>query len=320
MHLVLSNVTKGLWELFSGDFGVMGIKPEPYIMSKGAGTTIGREIANGRATVPLTQARALRDIQLHWKSYMASDWLFFLRSVGEVILCSRIPDEILMTFMHLCQAARLMFRTSGLSEEELRTVERHLKNFCRDFYKYINAERPERVRVCLPVVAALFDVVPNMRACCPAWSYWQFPIERLIGTLPDLVRSNSEPYAALTNAIVHKYNKELITRYAQTYAKQKWADATGKPVAAVREVPTGAYKLSEAPYPPVYLLPPRHDPAHLTGLELERMREVLSLEGIEAVPNQALAKKYFALKLARGQVAGTTKQASRRNYRRNHLV
>jgi len=65
MHLVLSNVTKRLWELFSGEFAVMGSKPEPYIMSKEAVTTIGREIANGRATVPLTQARDLRDIKLH---------------------------------------------------------------------------------------------------------------------------------------------------------------------------------------------------------------------------------------------------------------
>jgi len=213
-----------------------------------------------------------------------------------------------------------MFRPSGLSEEELRTVERHLKNLCRDFYKYIYAERAERLRVCVPVVAALLDVAPNLRACGPAWSYWQFPIERLIGTLPDLIRSKSEPYAALTNVIAHKYNTELITRYAQTYAQQEWADATGKPVAAVWEVPTGAYKLSEASYPPVYLLPPRHDPAHLTGLELARRPEVLSLQGIGAVPNQVLAKKYFGLKLARGQVAGTTKQASPRNYLRNHLV
>ena len=169
-------------------------------------------------------------------------------------------------------------------------------------------------------MAALLNFVPNMRACGPAWSYWQFPIERLIGTLPDLIRSKSDPDAAPTIAVAHKYNTELITRYAQTYAQQEWADAIGKPVAAVREVPAGAFKSSEASYPPVYLLPLRHDPAHLTGLELESMREVLSLEGIEAVPNQALAKKYFGLKLARGQVAGTTKQASRLDYRRNHLV
>jgi len=244
-----------------------------------------------------------------------------LLSVGEVILSSHIPDEIFKTFMHLRQAARPMFRPSGVSEEELKTVELHLKNFFRDFYyKYIYSERPERLRLCLPVVAALLDVLPNMRASGPAWSYWQFPIETLIGTLLDLIRSKSEPYAALTNAIVHKYNTELITRYAQTYVQQEWADATGKPVAPVREVPTKAYKLFEASYPPVYLLLPRIDPAHLTGLELARMREVLSLEGIEAVPNQVLAKKYFGLKLARGQVAGPTKQASRRNYRRNHLV
>ena len=112
-----------------------GSKPKPFIMSKKALTHIGGEIANGRATVRLTQARALWDIKLHWKTYKASDWLLFLLSRGEVILCSRIPQENFKTYMHLCQPARLMFRPSGLSEEELRTVERHLKNVCRDFYK-----------------------------------------------------------------------------------------------------------------------------------------------------------------------------------------
>jgi len=31
MHLVLSNVTQRLWELFSGTFGIMSTTPEPYI-------------------------------------------------------------------------------------------------------------------------------------------------------------------------------------------------------------------------------------------------------------------------------------------------
>ena len=71
--------------------------------------------------------------------------------------------------------------------------------------------------------------------------------------------------------------------------------------------------------PAVQLLPPRQAPAPLTGMELERMREVLALEGIADVPDQIVAKKYCGLKLVRGQVAGST-MSFRRGGRRNHLV
>jgi len=55
-------------------------------------------------------------------------------------------------------------------------------------------------------------------------------------------------------------------------------------------------------------------------MELERMREVLDLEGVAVVPDRVTAKKYFALRLAPGQVAGTIRGARSINYRRNHLV
>jgi len=131
MHLVLSNVTQLLWALFSCEFGVMGTTPEPYILPKTTVTAIGREIEAGRATVPSTQARSIRDINVHYRSYKASDWMFFLLSVGEVVLGNRLPEEIFVAFMYLCKAARLMFRPSGLSKVELTTVESHIKKICR---------------------------------------------------------------------------------------------------------------------------------------------------------------------------------------------
>jgi len=101
MHLVLSKVTQRLWELFSGEFGVTGTTPEPYILPKTTVTAIGREIEAGRAPVPSPQARSIRDINVHYRSYKASDWVFFLLSVGEVVLGNRLPEEIFMAFMYL---------------------------------------------------------------------------------------------------------------------------------------------------------------------------------------------------------------------------
>ena len=46
--------------------------------------------------------------------------------------------------------------------------------------------------------------------------------------------------------------------YAETYAAQEWAEATGKPVQAV---PTVAYMIPCSDDPGVYLLPPSEDPS-----------------------------------------------------------
>jgi len=205
MHLLFCNVVPLLWDMFSGGHRVLDKSPEPYIMPKGTVTTIAREITAGCATVPLAQARSLRDINMHGGSYKASDWMYFLLSIGEVVLADRLPEEYFKMFMHLCQAGRLLFRPSGLPEMELTTVERHVNKFCAAFYKYVCAGRPERVELCRLPVVFLLDIVKNVRTVGSAWSYWQFPIERLIGTLPELIGTHSEPYASLVNAITHKY-------------------------------------------------------------------------------------------------------------------
>lgn len=47
---------------------------------------VGRELAAAKATIPTSQARALRDISLRQRSYKAVDWMVFILSTGEVVL------------------------------------------------------------------------------------------------------------------------------------------------------------------------------------------------------------------------------------------
>jgi len=138
----------------------------------------------------------------------------------------------------------------------------------------------------------------NVRTVEPAWSYWQFPIERIIGTLPDLIGTHSEPYAPMVNAFTDKYHTKLITDYADAHTPQEWAEATGRPARGVQAISDGVYAIASTYQPGVWLVPPGHSPGPLTGTELERMREVLSLEGATDIPDQIMAKKYFCLKLA----------------------
>lgn len=93
MHLFLCNVVRRLWELFSGENEQLG-DDQPCLIPKAICEAIGREIRAGRPTVPLSQARALRDIYKHSGSYKAVDWMYFLLCTGEVVLADRIPENI----------------------------------------------------------------------------------------------------------------------------------------------------------------------------------------------------------------------------------
>jgi len=64
--------------------------------------------------------------------------------------------------MHLCQAGRLIFKPGLITKAELRQADKLIQRFCHAFYKYVNAGKEERPRVCRPTVVALLDVTTNL--------------------------------------------------------------------------------------------------------------------------------------------------------------
>lgn len=170
-----------------------------------------------------------------------------------------------------------------------------------------------------PTIVALRDVTANLRARGPAWTYWQLPAERLIGTLTRMIHSQRFPYVALTSAVSAKYSAELMTSFAETKAAGKWAEATGKPVRRKHVDPVGTFLLSKSPN--LDLLPQSRKSSDLVGLELTKMKAVLTLEGAAAIPDMVIAKKYFRLRLGCGQIVGTVPRTDDvGDRRRDHLV
>jgi len=320
MHLFFSNVTHMLWRLVSGKYGVLGPSPEPYIMSKQAAAAIGQEMEDGRATVPLAQARSLRNVAVHSASFKAVDWMFFVLSSGEAVLADRVPDNVFNTFMDLSRAARLLFRPSGITAVELAQVDKYLRRFCAGYYKHFYAGRTERLELCRSTVAALLDVVDNVRTCGPAWSFWQFPVERLISTLTPLIKSRRYPYASLVNALTRKYRADAVASWAKTFVAADWEEATGKPIEDKERDPPGSYAFTDGENPRVMLLPPKTRPVGLAGPELQRMKAVLALEGVTEIPSSIIAKKYFRMRLNRGQLCGSFRTNSTTDSRRDNLV
>lgn len=146
-------------------------------------------------------------------------------------------------------------------------------------------------------------------------------MERYIGTLPKLVKSQRKPYKSLASAMARAYKSELVTSFAELHAPEEWTEATRHrrtDTTALR----GDYSLSSAESSRWALLPPRDKPAFLEGAELEQMKLVINLTGGNPVPNAVYAKKYFRLRLRNGAIAGSRRASSDadKGKRRSKLV
>lgn len=323
MHLILQNVVPLLWRLFSGDYGALGgDAPEAYVMSPADAQAASAEIAAARRTVPLSQARSLRNIATRNGSYKAVDWMVFVLSTREAVLFDRLPPDIYKMFMALARACRLLFRPRGVSEAELLEVDKNLKEFCAAFYSSLYGGLVERLPLCRSTVVALLDVVALLRACGPAWVFCQFPIERYIGTLPDQIRSSSKPHAALCNSISRKYRAELITTFAETRTPEAWALASGRPRAAAPTAPARSYVYSKDQSMAVTLLPPVREATPLSVTELEHLHAALALEGTPSAAPPTQVRRFAPLQMQDGTVAGSLLSWSERDpqRRRDHVV
>jgi len=310
-----------MWRLFAGLKLVNKNNDEAYIIPKSTVALMGRELRAARPTVPLAQARSLRNIDVHHKSFKAIDWMHFVLCTGEVLLAGRIPGEFYDIFMALCRACRLLFRPRGVSETEIMAIDKDIKYFVTNYYAKIYRGSIERLPLCLSTIATLLDVIPLLRACGPAWVFWQFPMERKIGALGKLIRSHSKPHASLEENLRRQCKAELVTNFGETYLSTDWTSTTGKRLAA-HGLPRGNFVVVQTIGPDCALLPPTFADANLCGDELTRMRAVLDQEQAIQVPLIIRAKKYFRAKLASGKIAGSQQVGSDcdKHRRRNYLV
>ena len=181
-----------------------------------------------------------------------------------------------------------------------------------------------RLPLCRSVITTVLDIVPNMRACGPAWVSWKFPAEQKIGELGPLIDSHSSPSANLTVILMRRTQADLATAFWETYAPVQWSEATGK--APLGEAPPrGSVVVSVSGGETVSLLPPRSAVAHVADADLASMRVALAVAGVTDMPAAILAMKFFRLKLVDGKLAGSrpagskcTKHRRRKNLLRNN--
>jgi len=127
-------------------------------------------------------------------------------------------------------------------------ADRLIKHFCHAFYTHVYAGKDDRLWVCRPTIVAPLDVTANLRSCGPAWLFWQFPTERLLGSLSRLILSRRFPYAsALTIVVSAKSTAELATNLAESHVPEAWAEATGKHVRRETQDPAACFHKQRSP-------------------------------------------------------------------------
>ena len=201
---------------------------------------IGQCMENAARTIPVSVARTPRNIAVSRNSFKATEHLSWLLQFSMPLLWSLgLPQEDVDIWLLFITSARLAMQTS-ISNDQVNAIQRHLEEFVVRFQeKYV----PSNVlRNANSQVHALLHLSHCIRTMGPAWSYWQFGVERYVGTLEAMATSQRHIHTSLANSLeVHEtlrlvrdvlYNIPTTKRTvhdatANTSHGQTMLDATG---------------------------------------------------------------------------------------------
>jgi len=217
--------------------------------------------------------------------------MHFILCSGDVLLAGRTPSLFYKIFMALSHSCRLLLRPRGVSEADIQSIDNDLKYFVTNHYDEIDRGSAEQLPLCLSTISSDLDIVPQLRACGPAWVR-QFPMERKIGTMRKLIRSSSIPHATRVKNVTRNSKADLIASFGQQYLPTDWRETTKKRWTAP-DRPRGSLMVPQDVGPNCALLPPRSEPVGLGGAELASMRAVLIPAHADEVPFQVLAQKCY---------------------------
>lgn len=162
-------------------------------------------------------------------------------------------------------------------------MESGFKSFCRDYYELVYGGDLARLPLCRSTIAAVLDVASDIRSCGPIWTYWQFHMERFIGTLPKLVGSKCNPYPSVVKSVTRKYQAELLSYYGEASVPAEWLEANGL-LPRADKPGEDAFPLADGS--DFSLLPPRRKPGLLIAPELQALRKVLVIESVNPAPSE----------------------------------
>lgn len=174
-----------------------------YVLSKAMINALGDNIKDSRGYVPTAIARSPRSIAKHQGSYKAKEWETFLFLFSTPLLLGRLPEYAMRHWQLLVSAFRLLYKNTN-SHSEIDEVENLLQRFVVGYEKIYYNNDPERLKACTSQIHSLLHLSENVRLFGPVFGFWQFPLERYVGTLERLATSKSQINKSLSNSLIYR--------------------------------------------------------------------------------------------------------------------
>lgn len=303
MHL-LTNVAKFMWMLWSGlgkhiDTG----NAEPYELSESTLMAIGEEMEVCRSFLPSALCQTPRNIHKYWRSFKAKEWEAFILYFSLPLLNGRLPSYAIQHWALFVDGVRLLYRRR-LDDSEILAMQKYFERWLVGFKAIYY--RDQELSHCRSQNHAVLHLADSIKWLGPAFVFWQYPLERLVGTLERLSSSKRHLNQSLFNSVSRYEQLQYLLRVYSNFEEYSWTHES----AMEEEPPDSSRKLDAF----LTLLSPR------TVERLSPTIYELLCEFLDYRPRTQKAEIWHRLRLRGKTIASTEGLQIRSDTRRNNLV
>ena len=202
MHLNYENVAKSMWKLWSSNWTSSYFNSsDNFVLSNASLYSIGAELQAASKTVPEGFGRPPRDITKDWGAFKAEDWIHWTLHYSVISLEGRLPEPYFSNwciFVKLC----VLCHQKVLQRSSIQLIEDSALEFFRQYESIYARHDMNRIFLMRYTVHLLLHLFESAQDCGPLPGCSQFPMERFIGTLCPMIKSNSKPVENLTKHLV----------------------------------------------------------------------------------------------------------------------
>lgn len=244
MHL-FSNVSKMVWRIWTGNLlprpAFDEDEGETFLISAADQSIIGARMARSRTTVPVFVSRTPRDISKHMNSFKATEWFEFTMIYSLPLLRDILPDYALHNWIYFVEALRLAVQVE-LTAIEVQRLEECLRLFVTGMEDIYYQGHNSRLQCCTSQVHGLLHLTQSINALGPSFVFWQFGLERFVGTLEALASSKSQMNVSMYNGLeLREHLRYIITLYRLPKTTRSKRPASGDNIATESGIDLGYF-------------------------------------------------------------------------------
>ncbi|CAG8642442.1 45451_t:CDS:10, partial [Gigaspora margarita] len=254
MHGLFENIAPAMLRHWVGSFFKDNqISNSDYVISNNVWTEIGNKMEKNRRSMPLSFGRPPINIQRHSAAFKAEHWLNWITLYSIPLLQNNLPERYLNEWAKFVHAVKLCLKYK-ISIAELTEIERLFCEFVVHYEKEYLQNDSRWLLAALISYHYLLHIAASIRNTGPAWSTWQYPMERLCGMLlPLLFARNLEetPYHVESHGFIIEDAEEKLYSLSSSYQMNKteiqrlkayYATALNKPINLLKSITNSVQK------------------------------------------------------------------------------